>query len=201
MTRGKRLGTTLAREETMAGSVTCFMRLALAAIIVAGAPPAALAQQGWEAVKALPRGGKLIVETKDKTRLKGRFDSASDTTLKLSSASQTSDLDRQNVARIYRVGRKSPAVPVLAGVAMGAIPGAILGKVIAPEIGKANAAVGAAFVTGIGAGVGLLVWALRHPRVLIYDAALAGGGSCDEKSVDHATCAGRLASGNQGAGQ
>ena len=41
----------------MAGTVTCFLRLVLSAV---------------------PRGGKLIVESKDKTRLKGRFDAASE---------------------------------------------------------------------------------------------------------------------------
>lgn len=182
----------------MASNGARFLRLALAAITVAGSPPAALAQQGWELVKALPRGGKLIVERKDKTRIKGRFDSASDTILTVSSAGQASDLDRQNVTRIYRVGRKSAAGPVLAGAAIGAIPGAVLGKVIAPETGDANAAAAAAFVVGIGAGVGLLVWALHHPRVLLYDAARPEGGKSDEKSVDHVVGVGSLALDNEG---
>ena len=185
----------------MASGVTRFLRLVLSAITVAGSPPVVLAQQGWEVVRALPRGRKLIVETKDKAKIKGRFDSVSDTILRVSSAGHASDLDRQSVARIYQVGRKSPAVPLLTGAAVGAIPGAILGGLMAPEVGDGNAAAGAALITGIGAGVGLLVWALRHPRVLIYDAALARGGRCDEKSVDCPIDPGSLASGNAGAEQ
>lgn len=149
--------------------------LGLALVIWILTAPPAPAARSWDTLQTVPRGSKLVVELKDGTAVKGKMASASEATLTLSGGNNGTGLDRDKVARIYRVRRSSLLVSVLAGAGIGVIPGSVMGAMVASRIGKASAAAVGIFVVGIGAGVGAAVWALRKPRTLIYEAPSVQG--------------------------
>src|SRR5262245_19829438 len=140
----------------------------------------------WEAVKALVSGDWLIVELKGKITFQGTLVSVSDTFLRLyledagkySTRQDILDLKRDEIAKVYRVEKKSLTKPMLVGMAAGGALGAVIGS----KMGSCGAQeflcinhkgpttmIMAAGGAGIGSGIGLLIGAARRKRVLIYD--------------------------------
>ena len=140
----------------------------------------------WEAVKALDSGDWLIVELKGKIIFQGTIVSVSDTVLRLyienagkySTQQDILDLKRDEIAKVYRVEKKSLAKPMLVGTAAGGAMGAVIGSKMGgcspQEIlcinhkGPATMLMAAGGAV-IGSGIGLLIGAGRRKRVLIYD--------------------------------
>ncbi|PYV38893.1 MAG: hypothetical protein DMG06_24515 [Acidobacteria bacterium] len=142
-------------------------------------PPVSLAQvpnganREWTAVMAVQLGDKLAVKLKDARSIEGKLSSVSETTLTLSRDNKATDLNRENVLRVYRVSGKSAKSSTLIGAGVGAAAGAAVGAatggdaiVSRSEVTLVVAAVGAV----VGALVGFAFGKNRQKRVLIYEA-------------------------------
>ena len=142
-------------------------------------PPVSLAQvptaenREWAAVMAVQPGDKLAVKLKDARSIAGKLSSVSETTLTLSRDNKATDLNRENVLRVYRVSGKSAKSSTLIGAGVGAAAGAAVGAatggdaiVSRSEVTLVVAAVGAV----VGALVGFAFGKNRQKRVLIYEA-------------------------------
>lgn len=130
-------------------------------------------QQGWEAVQALSSGINLLIETKDGKRHKGRLNNASVTTLTLTRNNRTTNLNKDDIQKIYQLSGGSRATSTLLGTAIGAGVGAGAAAVALGATGGSDDT--AAIVTKgiligavIGAVVGLVV-GKGSRRVLIYE--------------------------------
>jgi len=160
------------------------LALSLALIASLALPPATLAQgatasiQEWAGLKAVPIGDQLAAKLKDGKTVEGKLSSVSETTLTLSDHNKTTDINRENILKVYRVTGASVKKPTLIGAGVGAAAGGGLGAAagrcrsgdfICFERSK-TMPVGAAVGAGVGALVGLLVGKVRHKRVLIYEA-------------------------------
>jgi hypothetical protein len=123
--------------------------------------------QGWENVKLVPPGDKIVVSLKDGEILKGRLHGVSDTNLLLSQRNKVSDLARDRISRIHRLVSTPAAPSALLGAGIGAAAG--LG---AGSLSDDNKAVTMPGLAAIGAGVGALIGFIgnRRRKVLVYEA-------------------------------
>lgn len=162
------------RMRALAFCLTLIVVLAQLHVVLAQettAPP-----RDWATVAAVPPGEELAVELKSGKTVKGKLSSVSDTRLSLSREIRTTDLDRNNIFRIYRMSGRSGVSPTLIGTGVGAGVGAAAGGVIiaVDETGEADEvapaiALAALVGAGIGALTGFLIGKTRNNRVLIYE--------------------------------
>jgi small nuclear ribonucleoprotein (snRNP)-like protein len=126
----------------------------------------------WENVKAISPGTKLEVALRSGETLKGELVDASDLMLTLSRNEKSINIERKNVFRVYRQGKRSIKRNVLIGAGVGGGAGVGAGIAIFSG-GDFNYSVMPAlgFVgAGIGAGVGALLGTRRSRPTLIYEA-------------------------------
>ena len=139
-------------------------------IIFAQAPPTPI-RGSWDAVKALLPGNEMSVRLRNGQKLKGTLISVSDTVLTLERRKNTTDVNRGDVLRVYRVVKKSNAKGAIIGVLIGAGVGGLLGKLAEPEYsddpGLAPVVFG--FLGAlIGVGIGAAISG-RTERQLMYE--------------------------------
>ncbi len=159
--------------------------ISFALILCMALPMAAIAGQSgtvsndWRAVQSVPLGDRLSVKLKDGKKMEGRLVAASDTSITLDRGKQTSDLDRNSIARVQRyvsnsVGKsigKSTAIGAGIGFGAGAGVGLAAGQYEDIETASLVGILGA-IGAGIGAAVGVLVGAASatgRKKVTIYE--------------------------------
>ncbi|HEX8722364.1 MAG TPA: hypothetical protein VF736_17245 [Pyrinomonadaceae bacterium] len=114
----------------------------------------------WSAVRSLSPGERVAVRTKDGDRLKGRFDSATETDISFTHDGRKVTLTRESVGRVEaaRGRNRWKGALVGAGVGGGAGTGAGFGLVGASDhFGMTTIPAGAFVGAGIGAAVGAAV--------------------------------------------
>ncbi|MCI0663580.1 MAG: hypothetical protein L0220_21160 [Acidobacteria bacterium] len=135
-------------------------------------PQDAVAQDNWEAVRSIPAGDEITVETRDGKRMKGRMSGISGTTLTFSSKNRPVSLDQPEIKKIYRqVTGGSRAKNSLLGTAIGAGIGAGIGLFFVAAYGEGVDADAFATLMGFGAGIGAGVGVLfkGSKKLLIYE--------------------------------
>jgi hypothetical protein len=125
----------------------------------------------WDAVKAVPPGDQVVARLRNGRTLNGWMVSASDTVLTIERRKNTTDLNRGDVLRVYRVVKKSNTKGLLIGLLIGTGVGALLGKLAEPENpedpGLAPVVFGGLGAL-IGGGMGAAISG-RTKRLLIYE--------------------------------
>jgi hypothetical protein len=139
-------------------------------IIFAQAPPTPI-KGSWDAVKAIPPGDKVAVRLRNGQTLKGKLISASDTLLTLEHRKNSTDVNRGDVLRVYRVVKMSKTVGVILGLLIGTGVGALVGQLTEKE-GTDDPGLAAAVLGFLGAlvgsGMGLAISSFTR-KVLIYE--------------------------------
>ena len=134
--------------------------------------------QEWESVKALAVGEKLSVRLKDKKKVEGTLRSVSDSLLVLARGTSTVNLNRDSVAKVYRIVPRSTARSIGKTTAMGAGMGFGIGAGVGIWGGSYEdletaglVALLGGFGAAVGAGIGALVGGIyvKPGRVLIYE--------------------------------
>lgn len=138
--------------------------LALLLTLSTSAPALAATPQAsadWSAVRALSPDEKVAVSTRDGDRLKGRFDSASETDINFTHEGRRVTLRRDSIRRV-EVGSRNRLRGALVGAGIGGGVGTGVGTgLIAasdhfqPSIIPTGTFVGAGIGAGIGAAAGL----------------------------------------------
>ncbi len=151
--------------------------LTLPNIAVCGQSP--VYSREWARLQKIPVGQALLVELQSGKRVKGRFRSASDTSLELTTHGGTSAFGAENVLRVYWPVGRHVASSTLIGTGGGVVMGYIVGKEAWND--GSDAARGAR-TTGICIAVGAIVGALagfiigaRTRHELIYENPHADG--------------------------
>lgn len=143
-----------------------FFALALALLFtlapvahVSAATPAPVAD--WSSVQALSSGDKVRVSTKDGDRLKGRFESATDTEINFMEDGRRVTLRREQIKRV-ELGHKNRWKGALLGAGVGGGAGAGTGAALLSRTDHltmsaipAGLAIGAGAGAAFGAAVGL----------------------------------------------
>src|SRR5262245_38017902 len=97
--------------------VVAFALMAMLAkpqVAFAQTPPAPIIGS-WEGLKAIPPGDEVRVRLRNGKTLKGLMISASDTVLTLERRKNTTEVNRGDVLKVYRVVQKSATKGVLLG--------------------------------------------------------------------------------------
>jgi small nuclear ribonucleoprotein (snRNP)-like protein len=137
---------------------------------------------GWRAVSTRQPGEALLIKLRNGSTLKGTLKSASNDSLVLDTKKKEVRLEREEIASVAVVNKKSAAKATLLGVAIGGGAGAGIG---AATVGKCTGlcpisdgqarALGAAIVGTAGAiGGGLIGYFSgrgRHKETLLFEAA------------------------------
>ena len=139
-------------------------------IIFAQAPPTPI-RGSWDTVKALLPGNEMSVRLRNGKKLKGTLISASDTVLTLERRKNTTDVNRGDVLRVYRVVKNSGDKGAIIGFLIGAGVGGLLGQLAEPENPEDPGL--AAIIFGflgalVGGGIGKAISG-RTERQLIYE--------------------------------
>ena len=113
----------------------------------------------WSSVQTLSAGDKVRVSIKDGERLKGRFESATDTDINFTHEGRTVTLRRDTISRV-EVGRRNRLRGALVGAGIGG--GAGLGTGFAlvgasDHFDMTTIPTGTVIGAGIGAGIGAAV--------------------------------------------
>ncbi len=138
---------------------------------------------GWRAVSTRRPGELLLIKLTNGSTLKGTLGSASDDSLVLETKQKEVRLEREEIASVAVVHKKSAAKATLLGVAIGGGAGAGIGAGIGAASARGfwtrpgkGASVGASFLGGAGAIGGGLVGYFsgrsRHKETPIYAAVL-----------------------------
>lgn len=145
---------------------------------------ATMAQQGvnsvrdWEAVKAVPAGEKLNIRLKDGKNVEGKLSGISNDTLTLEREKKNIDLNREAIAKVYRLVKRSAGKAIARSMAIGAGVGFGIGAGVGIWGGSYEDLETAGLVAilgsagaAIGGGVGAIVGALgsKQRRVLVYE--------------------------------
>jgi hypothetical protein len=144
--------------------------IARSQIMFAQAPPTPI-KGSWDAVKAVPPGDKVVARLRNGQTLNGLMISASDTVLTLERRKNTTDVNRGDVLKVYRVVKKSDTKGVLLGLGIGTGVGALLGKLAEPE-NPEDPGLAPVIFGGLGALIGAGMGAAisgRTKRLLIYE--------------------------------
>ncbi|MCI0663579.1 MAG: hypothetical protein L0220_21155 [Acidobacteria bacterium] len=134
-----------------------------------------ITQDRWEAVKSVPVGDEITVETRDGKKAKGRLASVTDTTLTLSGKQQPVSFDQPAIRKVHRkVIGGSRAKNTLIGTAIGTGVGGGVAAVLLAATGGSDStgeilAVGMLVGAGVGSGIGALI-GKGEQKVLIYEA-------------------------------
>jgi hypothetical protein len=132
----------------------------------------------WAEVRATPTGNKLSLRLKDGTKMEGRLVNISDTSLTIDRGKQTSDVNRDAIAKVYRVepGSRGKSVAkgtlIGAGIGFGAGAGVAIAAGNYEDLGTAElVGIFGVIGAGIGAGLGALVssFGKKEKKVLIYE--------------------------------
>lgn len=159
------------------------LAISLIATILLAQPPAAMTQgartpatDAWDVVKAVPVEAELEVRMKNGNKVRGRPLNITDTTLRLSHKDKISEVDRENISKVYRLFPKSDEFRRLTGGIGATVGGGVgLGIGLAANqrrpIGRGSSA---AFVlvpvgTALGAIGGYLLGSRQKSRMLIYE--------------------------------
>src|SRR5215475_10200859 len=136
-------------------------------IVLLSLPQVSLAQtttevnREWSIFTTLQPKEKLVAKLKDGKTVEGRLNSVSETTLTLTDNGKTTEINRENVARAYRVTGAPVKKPVLIGLAVGgafgAAAGVAAGSCSPSDIVCFNRSETVPIVTAFFAGVGALV--------------------------------------------
>lgn len=155
------------------------LTLGLALVFLAAQSPTALARSqttpaagAWDAVRAVASGTRLEVRLKSGKTVKGKLDSVSDTGLVLAGASGATNINREDVQRVYSIHGKSSAKPALIGAGIGAVIGVGGAAASAKSDDKEGVRAGAALLPLVGAAGGALIglaFRRQQKRVLIYE--------------------------------
>lgn len=132
----------------------------------------------WTAVTTLQSGKKVSIELKSGKKVKGKFGSASETSITVIRGKNTEDVNRADIQKVYRENGKSIGESTLIGTGMGGGVGAIMGAAVGGCNGDQwvcftrgeTATYLGAFGAGLGAITGFLVGSLSHNMTLIYEA-------------------------------
>jgi len=160
------------------GRITLVLFLAAVLLLptVASAQNRSASSGDWSALSAVETGSKLSVKLKDGKTVEGKLGGVSDTALTLSVKGKPTDLKREDVQSVYRIGKHSATKATLIGMAVGAGAGAAIGAAGSggdDSFDKLDHAVTAG-LTVVGAGIGGLTgYLIGHhstKRVLIYEA-------------------------------
>jgi hypothetical protein len=124
----------------------------------------------WASVKSIRFGEELVLVMKDGKTIKGKLRAISDTGLTLSQKGKISDLDSNDIRRVYMMKGRPRAKSSLLGAAIGS--GVGVGVGLGLYLPNRNDIIGwvvPAFGV-IGAGVGAVIGAITggRKRVLIY---------------------------------
>jgi len=125
----------------------------------------------WEGIKAVPPGDEVAVRLRNGQTLKGRLISVSDTALTIERRKNSTDVNRGDVLRVYKVVKRSRIKGVLLGFLIGASVGALVGNLVEKDgtDDPGLAAVALGFLGGmIGTGTGAAI-SFRTKRLLIYE--------------------------------
>jgi hypothetical protein len=153
--------------------VVAFALIAMIArpqIMLAQAPPTPI-RGSWDAVKTIPSGDKVAVRLRSGQTLNGWMISASDTVLTLERKKNTTDVNRGDVLRVYRVVKNSDEKWTLLGLLIGAGVGVLWGALAEGDYSDdpgAAAVILGLLGAGIGTGIGSLISG-RTQRLLIYE--------------------------------
>ena len=147
-------------------------------------PVATMAQKGvnsvrdWEAVKAVSVREKLSIRLKDGKNLEGKLSSVTDTTLTLEREKKSVDLNRDSIAKVYRLVKRSTGKSIARSAGIGAGIGFGTGAGVGIWGGTYEDLETTALVlalggigAGIGGGIGAIVGAFgsKQRRVLVYE--------------------------------
>jgi hypothetical protein len=115
----------------------------------------------------------IEVRLKDGRLMTGHVGGVSETTLTLLVGGQATSIDEGQVLQVDQLVRKSPAVPILAGVGTGLATAGLISLVLDEIFVNAPEASMFAIAPAAGATIGY-VFGRGTRRVLIYDAGAAG---------------------------
>ena len=157
----------------MRSVVSCLIAIMLAL------PTEGLAQStnNWTAVTTLRSGKKVSIELKSGKKVKGKFGSASETSITVIRGKNTEDVNRADIQKVYRENGKSIGKSTLIGTGIGGGGGAIMGAAVGGcndtsflcFTRRETATYLGAFGAGLGASIGFLVGLLSHNMTLIYE--------------------------------
>ena len=144
------------RNRFFALGLALFLTLSQTAPAFAATPDGAA---DWSAVRALSPGEKVSVRTKDGDRLKGRFESATETDINFTEGGRKVSLKRESIARV-EVGRRNRLLGALVGAGAGTGVGAAAGGYTVARtdhFGGDPLPIGMAVGAGVGAAIGAAV--------------------------------------------
>lgn len=163
---------------------TKFLIPALVILTLIGNSMVSLAAQAvdpnrqWAEVRATPTGNKLSLRLKDGKKMEGRLVNINDSGLSIDRGSQTSDVSRDSIEKVYRVEAGSRGRSVAKGALIGAGVGFGVGAGVGIAAGNYEDLETAELVGilgGIGAAIGAGLGALfasfgkKEKKVLIYE--------------------------------
>src|SRR5262245_1064730 len=139
--------------------------------IMSAQAPGAPTRGSWDEVKAVPPGDKVVARLRNGQTLNGWMISASDTVLTLERRKNTTEVNRGDVLKVYRVVKKSDTKGGLLGLGIGTGVGVLLGALAEgdnPEDPGLAAVVLGLLGAWIGSGMGAAISG-RTKRLLIYE--------------------------------
>lgn len=135
----------------------------------------------WTSLRRMPSGVAVLVEKTDGDWMKGKLVGADFTTLTLQRNQRLVDLNREDVARIWRFTGRKIAKGAWIGAVIGTISGAVAFGSICHDEGAERAlclmvtiSMGGLLGAGGGAGIGAVVGSTVRGRRLIYESEARG---------------------------
>lgn len=129
----------------------------------------------WEELKAIPPGDAVMAHLRNGKKLKGRLSSVSDSVLAITQRNKTTDLNRGDVLKVYRLISRSSKKSTMIGLGIGAGVGGLAGGVSAasgPGGDPYEYGAGILLVVALGGAIGALTGYLlgsRKHQELIYE--------------------------------
>ena len=154
--------------------------LLVAALLLPTAAVARDAENNWGALQSIPSGQLLTVKTFSGKSLKGLFQQATDSAIRINADGKDMEIPSAEVSRVYVLRGKPVLKATLIGAAVGGAAGAGLWAAAGEDSDKTwfmtrdvTAATGAGIGLAAGTIVGLVIGSSRNNRILIYKAARA----------------------------
>lgn len=127
----------------------------------------------WSNVSLVPPGDEMVVKLKDGKTVKGRLAGSNDTSLTLSQKNKLVEMERRQIAKVFRTVQKHGQSNTSIGAGIGAAAGLAVGIATTTSGEESHGATAVVVVALLFAGIGALVGALfdlAPPKVLIYEA-------------------------------